>query len=88
MPTVLISKYNEARRLFDKMTRALPNQRPDCEQIIKLKKLWVLEENDFEFENEITRALNCKEENENSFIHIIMATKLENYIKEIKMKKE
>jgi hypothetical protein len=52
----LKTKYNEA---FDNMVRDV-SQRPTCEEILKKKDLWVLNEKDFEIDDEMKNIFYSK----------------------------
>jgi hypothetical protein len=59
----ITNEYNELRILYEKMTHSLPHERPNCEEILKEKHLWALDENEFEFENGMNVILKKEEIN-------------------------
>jgi hypothetical protein len=82
MSTLLRTKYKESIQLISKMTRRLPNERPNCEQILNVKHFWALHENEFEFENESRNILNSRTENDNFSVYSILQSKLSQYSRE------
>jgi hypothetical protein len=77
--SVLIPKYRNALKLFETMTEKIPDQRPDCKEILRTKHLWALSESEFDFENELKIVLDSEKEIEKSlsFIPIIEAKWIE-----------
>jgi hypothetical protein len=73
--SIIDSKYYEIRKLFEKMTQSSPDERPNCEEILKNRHLWALDENEFEFENEMNVILKSKENNEMNFVHLMLEFK-------------
>jgi hypothetical protein len=57
------------------MTQELPHIRPNCQQILKDKHLWALNENEFEFENELSLILKSEENSERNFVYSILELK-------------
>ncbi len=53
------------------MTNPLMNERPSCNEILAIKKLWALNDNEFEFEKELKNVV-FKEKNRNFFIYSII----------------
>ncbi len=53
------------------MTSPLTNKRPNCNEILANKKLWALNDNEFEFEKELKNVV-FKEKNRNFFIYSII----------------
>jgi len=63
------------------MTKEIPDQRPNCEEILNEKSFWALSENEFEFENESKVILESfKEKNQEFSVYSILKSKLECYL--------
>jgi hypothetical protein len=82
MSKILKLKYDKSMQLISKMTRRLPNERPNCEKILALKDLWALHENEFEFRNESESILNSRTGSQNFSIYSILELKLKQYSEE------
>ncbi len=54
------SKFNEALKVFNEMTRENPNERPTCEEILTLRNRWALNEADFENSGELMDTILSK----------------------------
>jgi hypothetical protein len=56
----LNGKYKECIELCDEMTARLSHKRPDCEDILKRKNLWVMSE-EIELNNDLKYFIDSKE---------------------------
>ncbi len=57
------------------MTSNLPHKRPDCEEILKNKDLWSLNEHEFEINDELKSVLILKLVEENQIVFHILKSK-------------
>jgi hypothetical protein len=57
------------------MTYRFPSLRPNCEAILKAKELWAVNENDFDFENQIKIVYDSELEDRKCLIHSILESK-------------
>jgi hypothetical protein len=81
-----MSKYRNALKLCDKMTRPICAKRKQtCEEILKEKHVWALDYDEFDIVNEMQTASKYEFENKNLFIYSIFASILMT-INEKKMK--
>jgi hypothetical protein len=64
-------KYQNARKLSDKMTRSIPIDRPNCKQILESKHLWALDKNELEINDELSGLLEEKSKDKQSIYHMI-----------------
>jgi hypothetical protein len=71
----LKTKYNAALDLCADMCSHLPRRRPNCEQILKKKDLWALNE-EFEINDELAKELILKLDDENQIVFSLLKSKL------------
>jgi hypothetical protein len=50
--SLLMQKYREGHEIYNKMTAELPDERPNCEEILRQINSWSLAEEEFDFEND------------------------------------
>jgi hypothetical protein len=60
----LESKFYEALKVFNEMTRENPNERPTCEEILTLRNAWALNEADIENSGELMDTILSKKSEE------------------------
>jgi len=60
------------------MTQLLPDERLDCEEVLKEKHLWSLDKNEFEIEKDLNFILDSKTEDENYLIYALIFLKIQN----------
>jgi hypothetical protein len=65
------TKYNSALELYDDMTRNLPRNRPNCEEILKRKYSWALTGEEFEINDELKEEIIFKVNNTESIYSIL-----------------
>jgi hypothetical protein len=58
------------------MLRALPQRRPNCEEILKRKNLWALNEEEFQISHELREEIISKINDENKIVFSIFKSKL------------
>jgi hypothetical protein len=58
------------------MTAWLPNKRPDCEDILKSKNSWALNEEELKISDELREELIPKLDDENKYVFSILKSKL------------
>jgi hypothetical protein len=54
------TKYNAAVDIYDDMLRDVSHKRPICEEILKKKDLWALNEEEFEINDELEKIIDSK----------------------------
>jgi hypothetical protein len=80
--TVVLSKYQSALKMCDRMTRIVIDKRPNCAKILETHICCALNENEFEFKEQLINVLSSEVENKNFLIYYII---LSNFI-EMKFK--
>jgi hypothetical protein len=71
LSNLMKTKYNSALELYDDMTRNLPRNRPNCEEILKRKHLWALTKEEFEIHDELKKEIIFKINNTDSIYSIL-----------------
>jgi hypothetical protein len=71
------SKYNKLLEILVGMINEIPDERPNTKEILGLKNLWAIDENDFEFLEDFMKV--SDNENINLFLNYIMERKFVNY---------
>jgi hypothetical protein len=66
-------KYQNSLKFSHRMQKAIPNKRPNCEQILLSKHLWALDKNEFQINYELRRVLEEKSKDKQSIYHMICA---------------
>jgi hypothetical protein len=61
-----------SQSLCNEMTQMLSHQRPNCEEILKTKKKWVLKAKDLEINYGILDIINTKERENGSTIYLFL----------------
>jgi hypothetical protein len=74
----LKTKYNAAFDIYDDMLRDVSHKRPTCEEILKKKDLWALNEEDLKIDKEIRKFIFDKTRDENQFIYSYLIFKIKN----------
>jgi hypothetical protein len=77
IPTLLLSKYEELKDLYEKMTVKNFKNRPDCSQLLEDKNSWSLEKTEFNFSeilNDFPKPY--------SFVYYMIETKLQTILKD------
>ncbi len=69
-------KYNECFKLCKEMTSRASDERPDCEEILKRKNSWALNDEEFEINDELKKDLNPKLDDENQIVFSLLKSKL------------
>ncbi len=70
------AKYNAALDLYDDMCKPLPRKRPNCEEVLKKKNLWALNEVEFEINEKLREEIISKLNDENQIIFSLLKQKL------------
>jgi hypothetical protein len=60
LSTVLKEKYQNLFKLYEEITSYSPQERPDCEEILKRKEFYELSEKDLDISEEMKRQINSK----------------------------
>jgi hypothetical protein len=60
------------------MLRDASHKRPTCEEILKKKDLWALNEEDLKIDKEIRKIIFDKSRDENQFIYLYLIFKIKN----------
>jgi hypothetical protein len=68
----LKTKYNATVDIYDDILRAVSNRRPTCEEILKKKDLWALNEEEFEINYELKIELILKLDDEKQIVFSIL----------------
>ncbi len=76
LSNLLKNKYENALDIYDFMLRALPQRRPNCEEILKRKNLWALNEEEFQISHELREEIISKINDENKIVFSIFKSKL------------
>ncbi len=71
--------------LCDEMTRYLPYQRPNCQQILKTKKKWALNRKHFKINYEMLNNIITRERENKSIIYLLLRSEF-NLFKAIESK--
>jgi hypothetical protein len=58
------------------MTSRASDERPDCEEILKRKNSWALNDEEFEINDELKKDLNPKLDDENQIVFSLLKSKL------------
>jgi hypothetical protein len=58
------------------MTQMLPQQRPKCEEILKRKKKWALNEEEFEINDELEKIIDSKGSENDLTIYSMLKSKM------------
>jgi hypothetical protein len=66
-------KFPELKRLLEIMTKELPTERPDCEEVIRSKHLWSLSREEFNTRKEINIFLEECEKREKNFLNSLVS---------------
>ncbi len=69
--TLLMSKYQNAIQLCDRMTQPIPYKRLNCEEILQSKHLWALDKNELIIDDHMRHDLEEKSKDKQSIYHII-----------------
>jgi Zyg-11 family protein len=72
----LQKKYQRAFNMCKQMLLDIPDQRPDCEEILNEKQFWALSENELDIKTKLRAVLDSNTTNENSFIYSFIESKL------------
>jgi hypothetical protein len=64
----------------------IPSKRPKSKEIVEMKQLWALNEDEFEFEHEISSILDLKK-NDKIYVYSIIRSKLDHYLKKKSVKR-
>jgi hypothetical protein len=75
---LLKKKYNAVFDIYDDMLRDASHKRPTCEEILKKKDLWALNEEDLKIDKEIRKIIFDKSRDENQFIYLYLIFKIKN----------
>ncbi len=62
--------------LCNEMTQMLPQQRPKCEEILKRKKKWALNEEEFEINDELEKIIDSKGSENDLTIYSMLKPKM------------
>jgi len=73
--TVVLSKYQSALKMCDRMTRIFIVKRPNCDKILETHICWALNENEFEFKEQLINVLSSEVENKSFYIYNIILSK-------------
>jgi hypothetical protein len=76
LSNLLKIKYENALDIYDIMLRALPQRRPNCEEILKRKNLWALNEEEFEINDNLSEQYISEINDKNQLIISILKSKL------------
>jgi hypothetical protein len=68
-------KYKKAQKMCNQMAQYSPKLRPNCEQILEIKNLWALNENEFKINKLLSAALSPEKGNENFITYNIILSK-------------
>ncbi len=68
-------KFRNAFELYERMTQFLPEERPDCEEILNTRHLWSLGKNEFTIDGEMKKLI-CSANEEKLTIYSILKSKL------------
>jgi hypothetical protein len=59
------------------MTRSLPRKRPNCEEILKKKDFWALNEEELEINDELKNIIALKERKNELTIYLLLKSKID-----------
>jgi hypothetical protein len=72
----LKTNYNAALELYDDMIRDLPKKRPTCEEILKQRSSWALNEKELEIHDRLREEIISKINDENQIVFSLLKSKL------------
>jgi hypothetical protein len=72
----LKTKYNAALDLYDDMCKPLPRKRPNCEEVLKKKDLWALNEEELDINEKLRDEIISKLNDENQTVFSLLKQKL------------